>query len=71
MEKLLTVDELSGMLRISKSTIYRWVHYGFVPHVKLGGAVRFDEASVQSWLRKRECRGRATLPVEVEPVSRD
>ena len=41
MEKLLSVDEISDILGVSKATVYRWVHYGFVRYLKVGGAVRF------------------------------
>ncbi len=66
MEELLTIDELSDKLKVSKSTVYRWVHYDFIPHIKLGGAVRFKEKSVDKWLRDREKAGRARLRVEID-----
>ena len=72
MKKLLTIDELSHMLGISKSTLYRWVHYEFIPHIKLGSAVRFDEDAVCKWLKKRENPGRLRLapdPATMVPPS--
>lgn len=54
MKDLLTVDELSKVLKISTSTIYRWVHYGFIPHYKL--AVRFRKKEVGKWLEKEKSR---------------
>lgn len=66
MEELLTIEELSDKLKVSKSTVYRWVHYDFIPHIKLGGAVRFKEKSVDKWLRDREQVGRARLRVEID-----
>ncbi len=65
MKKLLTVDELSDMLGVSRSTLYRWVHYEFIPHIKLGNAVRFDEEAVWRWLKNRENPGRLTLAPDV------
>jgi len=65
MEKLLTIDDLAKMLSVSKSTIYRWVHYGFVPHFKIGGAVRFDEGAIQRWLREREVAGRRKIALDI------
>jgi excisionase family DNA binding protein len=64
MERLLTVEEVSGKLKVGKSTIYRWVHYEYIPHVKLGGTVRFNEKAVEKWLRNRERSGRSQLPAE-------
>ena len=66
MKKLLTVEELSSMLRVSKSTVYRWVHYEFVPHLKIGGTVRFNENAIEKWLEARKIAGRRRLPVELE-----
>jgi len=65
MERLLTVDELSRKLQVGRSTIYRWVHYGFIPHVKLGSSVRFNELTVERWLRARERKGRKTIGMDV------
>lgn len=65
MRKLLTVDELSEALGVPRSTIYRWVHYDFIPHIKLGRAVRFDEASVWKWVKRRERPGRLRLRPDV------
>lgn len=67
MERLLTIDELSDKLQIGKSTIYRWVHCDYIPHVKLGSSVRFSERSVDRWLRGRESPGRSRLRIEVFP----
>ena len=67
MERLLTIDELSDKLRVGKSTIYRWVHYDYIPHVKLGSSVRFSESAVNKWLKARESKGRNRLIVEIIP----
>lgn len=66
MEELLTIEELSGKLKVSKSTIYRWVHYDFIPYIKLSGAVRFDERSVRKWLTARERPGRTRLNIDID-----
>jgi len=71
MERLLTVEELSNMLRVSMSTVYRWVHCDFVPHIKVGGLVRFNEQSVMKWLRAREQKGRVRFNLDIEAFSRD
>ena len=44
MEKLLTIKQVSEVLQVSPSLIYKWVHYGFVPHLKLGSLIRFRES---------------------------
>jgi len=66
MEELLTVEELSNKLKVGKSTVYRWVHYDFIPHIKLGGAVRFDEKSVRKRLSNRARVGRVHLKIDID-----
>ena len=53
LEKLLSPEEVSNILGVSKSTIYRWVHHEFIPHVKVGAAVRFDRHEIEEWIRAR------------------
>jgi excisionase family DNA binding protein len=57
-EKLITPQELSGLLHIKLSTVYKWVHYGYVPFVKLGTCVRFREIKIQEWVKRKERVGR-------------
>ena len=71
MERLLTVEELSGMLRVSTSTVYRWIHCDFVPYIKMGNVVRFDEKSILRWLKARECKGRTGLFIKEDTLLRD
>ena len=59
MDKLLTAKQLAEVLQIKPSTIYKWVHYGYVPHIKLGTSIRFKEKKVEEWLKKRERKGRS------------
>ena len=66
MEKLFTVQELSELLRIKPSTIYKWVHYGYIPHLKLGSSTRFKGQTVEKWLKKREKRGRNSLSFKID-----
>ena len=65
MEKLLTVEQLSELISISRSTIYEWTHCGFIPHYKLPKGVRFKEAEIDAWLLKRRRIGRSVLKMEV------
>ncbi len=67
MERLLTIREVSDLLAVKRSTLYRWTHMDFIPHIKLGGKfVRFREADVLRWLEKKSQAGRLqkqiTLP---------
>ena len=70
MERLLTPQELSELLRVKLSTIYKWTHYEYIPHKKVGRFLRFRESEVERWLEKRSCKGRARGTVKLgEPDS--
>jgi excisionase family DNA binding protein len=64
MEMLLRVEELSRKLKVGKPTVYRWVHYDYIPHVKLGTSVRFNEKTVEKWVKSRERMGKRDLIVD-------
>ena len=49
---LLTIEEVSNILKISESTIYRWVHKREIPFVKLGGKLRFSQDEIQEYIKK-------------------
>ena len=54
MERLFTVKELADYLNVKVSTIYRWVHEGYLRPVKLGRFLRFRESAIEAWVLKRE-----------------
>ena len=65
-ERLLTVDQVAQWLQIRPGTVYQWVHEGYIPVIKLGVLVRFDQASIMAWVKKREAPGRKGRRVEFE-----
>jgi len=50
---VLTIDELSGYLKIPKSTLYKLVREGKVPCRKVGRHWRFHKAAIDRWLKSR------------------
>lgn len=66
MNRLLSVDEVANWLQVKPRTIYQWVHEGYIPVIKLGSLVRFDQASIAAWLKKRETPGRAQKRPELD-----
>jgi excisionase family DNA binding protein len=68
MNKLLTPHEVAELLSVRPSTIYQWTHQGFIPHVKLGRLVRFNETAVMKWVEERSENGRKTRRVEVDEI---
>jgi excisionase family DNA binding protein len=50
---VLTIDELAGYLKISKSTLYKLAQEGSIPGQKVGKHWRFHKDAVDDWLRQR------------------
>lgn len=59
---LLLAGEVADWLKVDESTVRRWTREGKIPHVRLsdgrGAAVRYPEAEVEEWWRKRMDGGR-------------
>jgi excisionase family DNA binding protein len=47
----LTVAEVATKMRVSKMTVYRLVHNGELPAVRVGRSFRVPENAVQTYLR--------------------
>ena len=50
--KFLTVAEVATVMRVSKMTVYRLVHNGELPAVRVGRSFRVLEEDVDEYLRK-------------------
>ena len=50
--KFLTVAEVATVMRVSKMTVYRLVHSGELPAVRVGRSFRVPEDTVNEYLRK-------------------
>jgi excisionase family DNA binding protein len=50
--RFLTVAEVAASLRVSKMTVYRLVHAGDLPAVRVGRSFRVPEDAVNDYLRK-------------------
>ena len=49
--KFLTVAEVAAVMRVSKMTVYRMVHGGDLPAVRVGRSFRVPEKAVHDYLR--------------------
>ncbi len=49
--KFLTVAEVAAVMRVSKMTVYRLVHSGELPSVRVGRSFRVPERAVNEYLR--------------------
>ncbi|HHU09254.1 MAG TPA: helix-turn-helix domain-containing protein [Intrasporangiaceae bacterium] len=48
----LTVAEVATIMRVSKMTVYRMVHAGELPAVRVGRSFRVPESAVEDYLRE-------------------
>ena len=49
--RFLTVAEVASLMRVSKMTVYRLVHGGTLPAVRVGRSFRVPERAVHDYLR--------------------
>ncbi|MDN5894459.1 MAG: helix-turn-helix domain-containing protein [Nocardioides sp.] len=50
--KFLTIAEVATTMRVSKMTVYRLVHNGDLPAVRVGRSFRVTEKDVNEYLQK-------------------
>ena len=50
--KFLTIAEVASVMRVSKMTVYRLVHNGELPAVRVGRSFRVTEDDVNEYLQK-------------------
>ena len=67
MERYLSIKELTGLLGVSRATIYRLKSKG-LPYIKVGKLIRFSKERVIDWLyeqKKKAERAKTILQVGV------
>ena len=50
--KFLTIAEVAAMMRVSKMTVYRIVHNGDLPAVRVGRSFRVTEKDVDEYIKR-------------------
>lgn len=53
-DRYLTVPEIAVELRVSKMTIYRLVHDGTLPSVRVGRSFRVKQSDLDAYLKRGE-----------------
>ena len=48
----MTVAEVASVMRVSKMTVYRLVHSGHLPAIRVGRSFRVPEQAVHEYLRE-------------------
>ncbi len=55
--KFLTVAEVAQMLRVSRMTVYRWIHAGDMPAVRFGRSFRVPQQAVEVFMEQAILNG--------------
>jgi PTS system nitrogen regulatory IIA component len=64
----LTVRDVSGLLRVSERTVYRWIGQGILPVHRVNGQQRFNRAELLEWATARRITVSAELFEEPESM---
>lgn len=54
--KLLTIDEVAEMFRVSKATVYRMIESRLIPFYKISRAIRFSEDEMIAYLESQRVK---------------
>lgn len=54
--RLLTVSEVAAELRVSRMTVYRWIHAGDLPGLRVGGQLRITKSDLDDYLTAARSR---------------
>jgi len=63
MTELMTLEEVSRYLRVTRKTIYRLLGRGGIPATKVGHQWRFNKASIDGWLQEKSSGDDANILV--------
>lgn len=47
---LMTIDDLSDYLKVTRRTIYEWLKHNKIPAVKVVGQWRFKRDKIDAWI---------------------
>ncbi|MDD5669124.1 MAG: helix-turn-helix domain-containing protein [Candidatus Omnitrophica bacterium] len=56
MNALMTIDELSVYLKVSRRTIYDWLKREKIPALKIVGQWRFQKEKIDKWIERVETK---------------
>jgi excisionase family DNA binding protein len=59
-ECLWDANDVAAYLKVSRSWVYQHAAAGLLPHVKVGGLLRFNPGAVRAWASAPPPSGRAT-----------
>jgi excisionase family DNA binding protein len=69
---VMNVHEVSALLGLSKSLLYRMAAANEIPAIRLSGAVRFDPGQLATWYEARlNPLGRKPVAAEMRSIARE
>ena len=51
-EKLMDINEVSELIGLSQSAIYKMVNTKRIPYVKVGRLVKFEPSKIKLWIKQ-------------------
>lgn len=51
---LMTIEDLTQYLKVTRRTIYEWLKTNKIPALKLVGQWRFKKDKIDAWLQRQE-----------------
>lgn len=64
-DRLLTVQEISELLKVPKSYVYWLTHQKKIPHLKIQGHLKFRQSHIDEWLNSQEVIDHVDIQEEV------
>ena len=61
-KQYLTVQDVSEILQVERSTVYGWIFRRILPHIKVGKFVRIDPQDLSEFLRLRRRGDFSSIP---------
>ena len=55
---LLTAVQVAEYLNVAEATVRKWTYIKFIPHIKLGRTVRYDQDEIEKWIASKSEKGR-------------
>jgi excisionase family DNA binding protein len=53
--RLLTIEDVSDLLRVPRARVYGLIRSGLLPGVRVGRTVRVAEAALEGWISRGGC----------------
>jgi excisionase family DNA binding protein len=58
--QFMTVVEIAATMRVSRATVYRLLHAGQLPSMRVGGSLRIPREAVETYVRTSTPRSSGT-----------